>query len=179
MNIPRWHARIPLNTDRTEVHQDFYLADGHPTPATNITKLEHRVNDTARTVNMVPSLDNQYLLSRGKFAEAEYVSVCDGYEVKNYDGRTATITVSEDAVLKGWRCPHTKLWRIPLRSQVTDLNMHTLLLNGPTGHKYLNSFYTAPTTASVVTHIKAFNSNHAEGDTINNIHELPSLVRAV
>ena len=63
---------------------------------------------------MLPGLANQYLLSRGKFAEAGYVSVCDGYEVNIYDDRTATITVSDNAVLKGWQCPRTKLWRIPL-----------------------------------------------------------------
>ena len=92
----------------------FLLEDGHPTPATNIAKLEHRVQDPERMVNIVPVLSNQYLLSRGKFAEAAYVSVCDGDEVNIYDGRTATITVSEEAFLKGWRYPHTILWRIPL-----------------------------------------------------------------
>ena len=50
---------------------------------------------------MVPALANQSLLSGGKFAEAGYVSVCDGDEVNIYDGGTATITVSEYAVLKG------------------------------------------------------------------------------
>ena len=53
----------------------FALADGHPTPASNIAKLEHRVQDPACTVNLVPALANQYLLSRGKFVEAEYMSV--------------------------------------------------------------------------------------------------------
>ena len=63
---------------------------------------------------MVPELANQSLLSGGKVLESGYVSVCDGYKIKIYYGRTATITVSEDAVLKGWRFPHTKLWRITL-----------------------------------------------------------------
>ena len=79
----------------------FALADGNPTPATNISKLEHRVRELEHTVNMVPALANQSLLSGGKFAEAGYVSVCDGDEVNIYDGGTATITVSEYAVLKG------------------------------------------------------------------------------
>ena len=57
---------------------------------------------------MVPTLSNQSLLSGGKFVEAGYVSVCDGDEVNIYNGRTATINLSEDAVLKLWRCPHTK-----------------------------------------------------------------------
>ena len=111
----------------------FALAYGYPTPATNIAKLEHRFREPARTVNMVPALANHSILSRGKFAEAGYVSVCDGNEVNIYNGWTETITVYEDAVLMGWQCPRTKLWRIPLQEQVTDINMYTILLNGPTG----------------------------------------------
>ena len=67
-----------------------------------------------RTVNIVPALANQSLLSGGKFVEVRYVSVCDGDEVENYDGRTATITMPEEVVLKGWSCLHTKAWQIPL-----------------------------------------------------------------
>ena len=77
----------------------FALADGHPTPATTIAKLEHQVREPAQTVDMVPDLANQSLLSGGKFAEAGYVSICDGNKVNIYYGRTAKITVSEAAVL--------------------------------------------------------------------------------
>ena len=72
----------------------FALVDGHPTPATNIAKIEHRFREPERTVNMVPALANQSLLSGVKFVEVGCVSLCDGYEVNIYDGRTATITVS-------------------------------------------------------------------------------------
>ena len=44
----------------------FALADGHPTPAITIAKLEHQVREPARTVDMVPALANQSLLSGGK-----------------------------------------------------------------------------------------------------------------
>ena len=71
----------------------FELADGHPTPATNISKLEHRVRELAHTFNMVPELAKQSLLSGGTFAEAGYVLVRNGYKVKFYYGRTVTITV--------------------------------------------------------------------------------------
>ena len=56
--------------------------------------------------------------------------------------------------------------------------MHTILLNAPTGHDSLNSIYTFPTTASLIAHIKAFNSNQSAGETIKNLYELPSLVCA-
>ena len=64
-------------------------------------------------------------------------------------------------------------------SKVTDLSIHTLLLNGPTGRKYLKSLYIASTTASVLSHIEAFNSNHAAGENTNNVYDPPSLAREV
>ena len=91
------------------------------------------------------------------------MSVCDVDEVNIYDGRTATITVSEAVVLKGWRCPRTKLWSIKLRDQVTDLKVETLLLNGTTGHESINSLYTVPTSTSVLDHIERSNTNHTTG----------------
>ena len=94
----------------------YALAYVHPTLASNIAKLEHRLREPARTVNMVLALANQSLLIGGKFSEGGYVSVFDGDEVNIYDGRTATITVPKEEVLKGWRCSRTKLFRIPLRS---------------------------------------------------------------
>ena len=94
----------------------FVLANGHPTPETNISMLEHRVIEPARTVNMVPALENKSLLSGGNVAEAGYVSVCNGEEVNIYDDHTARITLSEKAVLKGSRCPRKILWQIPLQA---------------------------------------------------------------
>ena len=142
-------------------------------------KLEHRVREPACTFNMVPELANQSLPSRGKNLDDGYVLVCNGDEVNIYYGRTATITVSEDAVLKGWQCPRTKLWWIPLLAQVTDLNIHTLLIDVPTGSESLNSLYTFLTTASVLSHTESLNSNQAVGCTINNVYDLPSLACAV
>ena len=79
----------------------FALSDEHPTPATNISEIEHKVWEPARTFNMVPALGNQSLLIRGKFAEAWYVLECNEEKINIYDGKTATLTVSEDAVLNG------------------------------------------------------------------------------
>ena len=77
----------------------FALKDGHPTPATTIALLENKIRYPVHTVKMVPALANQYLLSRGKFSEAGYVSVCDGEEVNIYYGHTDKTTVSEKYVL--------------------------------------------------------------------------------
>ena len=72
----------------------FALADGHPTPATNIVMLECRLREPAPTLNMIPALANYSLLSGGKFLESGYVSVCNGYKVNIYNGHIAEITVS-------------------------------------------------------------------------------------
>ena len=86
------------------------------------------------------------LLSGCKFAEAGYVAVCDQDEVNLYDGRTAKISVPEEAVRTGWRCPVTNLWRTPFSPHVTadNQNTHTLLLDGPTGYDSLNALYDVP-----------------------------------
>ena len=108
---------------------------------------------------MVPVLANQFFLRGGKFSEAGYVSVFDGEEVNIYDGHNAKIRVSEKAILIWRRYPRTRLWRIPLQSQVTNFNMHALLLNEPTGQEYLNSLYTVSSSAAVLEHIELFNNN--------------------
>ena len=90
---------IQTNRKSTKI---FALADGHPTPATTIALLGHKIQEPACTVNMIPELANQSLLSGEKFAEAGYASVCDGEEVNIYDGHTANITVSEKSILIGW-----------------------------------------------------------------------------
>ena len=82
---------------------------------------------------MVPSLADQSLLSGNKFAQAGYVTIGDNQEVNIYDGRTAKIIVSEEAVLKGWFFPKARMWRIPLQPHISNNNTDTLLLNRPTG----------------------------------------------
>ena len=89
--------------------------------------------ELARTIDMVPALAEKSLVSGGKFPEAGYVSICDGNEVNLYDGHMVKITVSEEAVLKGWKCPATRLCRIPLQKEITNINTQTLLLDEPTG----------------------------------------------
>ena len=81
--------------------------------------------------------------------------VCNGEKVNIYDGRTAIITVSEAVVLKGWRCPCTKLLRIPSRAKAKDLDMLTLLFNVPMGRESINSLYTVLMSAAVLDHIES------------------------
>ena len=102
---------------------------------------------------MVPAFAGQSLLNGETFAEAGYISVCDDDEVNLYDSRTARIVVSEEAVLKGWFCPDTKMWRIPLQAKVTDLKKHTIILHIPNGTESLNPLYVVPSYAHMLKHI--------------------------
>ena len=108
------------------------MADGHHTPASTVAKLHYLVRDPTRTVYMVLALADQSLLSSGKFAKPGYIYICDGKEFNIYDGRTVRIEVSEAVVLKLWHWPNTKLFWVSLQVRVTHLNMHTVLINGPT-----------------------------------------------
>ena len=132
MYIPCRNGVRPIYLKKHKSIKIFVLADGHPIPATTIALPEHKILEPARTVNMVSELANQSLLSGGKYAEAGYVSVCDGGKFNIYNGHTSKITVSEKDVLTGWQCPRTRLWIIPLQVQLTNPNIHTLLLNGTT-----------------------------------------------
>ena len=83
------------------------------------------------------------------------MSICNSNNVNIYNGCTANITVSEAAVLKGWRCPQTKLWRVPLQDNGTSTNTDTLLLDGSTPSESLNAMYVLPSAASMCQHIAA------------------------
>ena len=124
----------PFISTALQSNKLFALANGHPIPETTVALLKHNMWEGARTVHIVPALVHQSLLSGGQFADARYISICNRNEVNIYDEKIANITVSEKAVLKGWRCPTTKLWRIHLQDSVSNANTDTLLLNGPTGN---------------------------------------------
>ena len=125
---------------------------------------------------MDPALSNQSLPSNRKVADAGYISICDDKGVNIYYGRTARIIVSESAVLKEWKYLCTKLWRVPLHPCVTNLNTHTLLLDGTTGTESLNSIYSVPLRTKMLSHPEVFNQIRPSAvKSINNVYEIPSI----
>jgi hypothetical protein len=75
-------------------------------------------------------------MSTNQFAIAGYITVFDKEEVNVYDFNDVRITVTRGAILRGWRCPSTGLWRIPLcptirQDNVENVNKQTLLVRQP------------------------------------------------
>ncbi len=76
-------------------------------------------------------------------------------EVNFYDATTTKIVVLEEAVLKGWQCPVTKLWYVSLVDKPDNLNTETLLLDHPTQLENLNKLYEVQTAQKSQSHICA------------------------
>ena len=98
--------------------------------ATDIIKYPFKLREEARRVDIDPNLQSD-LMSIDKMADAGYLTIFDGEEVKIYDMNNTTYTVSRGSVLRGWRCSETGLWRIPLVENVTNLNTDTVVCKAP------------------------------------------------
>jgi hypothetical protein len=104
--------------------------------------------------------------------EAGYTAVYDKDEVNFYD-KTAKIQISEEAVLKGYRCPVSGLWRVALREQIEDEKVDTLILDSPCGTQSLNTLYEVPRTDKIRVWLKMIR------ESINNVYELPSTEQTI
>ena len=111
-------------------NKTFGRAFGEQAEATRINKLHHNIQELAQSVHIIPQVQHS-LLSTGKMTDADYIRVYTKHEVNFYDAITARIIVTEESVLKGWRCPSTGLWRVPLVKKISNLNTDTLILNHP------------------------------------------------
>jgi hypothetical protein len=153
----------------------FHLPDGTTAAASTDNKLLHKVQEPAQSANIVFTLANNSLISTSKFVDAGYTVVYDNEEVNYYEKATTKLIVSEDAVLQGWRCPHNKLWHVPLVPNVWNLNTDTILLDYPLGHASLHAMYEVANMTLTRQHIDAISSLAHCREYIHNIYKLPSL----
>ena len=77
------------------------MPTGHTAAASTKAKLHHKLREPARTVEMVPDLQHNSLISGPKFANANYITILTPEEVLVYDGDDLKLTVNKDAVLRG------------------------------------------------------------------------------
>ena len=134
-------------------HKVFHLPNGQTTNASKEAKLHHEVRDPARTVDIVPDLKHNSLLSGSKFADANYVSILTPKEVLIYDGKDLTITVSSEAILRGWR-DDTGFWRVPLQNDVAPKKSQYLLMNKESEEAIAN-VYELPSSEKIVRYLHA------------------------
>ncbi len=105
----------------------FRMPNWEVEEASNMDELHHNVRHPAKDVHIMPGIERDSLLSIPKFVHANYVAIFDKDEVNIYDANKTIITVSCNAILRGWRCKQTKLWCVPLIKIVKNENTDTVL----------------------------------------------------
>jgi hypothetical protein len=163
---------LPTGTVSTAV---FHLPNGATAAATMIHKLHHNLREPVCSINIIPSLVENSLLSTVKMVEASYMAIYDDKEVNFYNTTTTKITVLADTILKGWQCPQAKLLHVPLVDNVCYESMDTLLLDHPHKHGCLNLLYEVKSTTNTWEHINAIMLQTIGWEYIHNVYELPSI----
>jgi hypothetical protein len=116
---------LPEKSDKT-----FLNANGTMSKAGNKARLRYKLRSPATTdAETVRDLVHNSLLSTSKLADADYVTLFTKDEVCVFDTEAAKFKVEGEVVMRGWRCPETKLWRIQLKPQVTNNNTDTALMS--------------------------------------------------
>ena len=120
-------------------------------PASVKAKLHHMLRDPARTLDMVPNLKHNSLMSARKFADVQYITVLTPNEVLVYDDMSdLQLSIYGEAILRGWRCKHSGLWRVPLTPVVLNEHTNTILLDFPNPEHAINSSYKLPSSEQLV-----------------------------
>jgi hypothetical protein len=96
-----------------------------------VSKLAHNIQQPAKDVHIVSSIESNALLSTAKFAEAGYITIFDNKEVNIYDTHDTTYKVWQAAILRGWFDKTASLWQMPLIPVVLNSNTDTVLVNKP------------------------------------------------
>jgi hypothetical protein len=88
----------------------FILPSGEVVQATEIAEYPFNVRAPANELHITPGVSQHSLLSTGKYADANYITVFDNDTLNVYDANNTIITVTKDAILRGWRDTDNKLW---------------------------------------------------------------------
>jgi hypothetical protein len=97
--------------------------------ATEITDYPFKVQEPAQELHITHNITKNSLLSIGKFAATNYITIFDKEEVNIYDSHETIIAVTRGAILPGWWDAATKLWHIPLVAVVRNNNTDTVIVN--------------------------------------------------
>ncbi len=114
----------------------FVLPGGEIVNATEIAEYPFKIRAPAQELHITPGVTENSLLSTSKFADANYITIFDKEAVNIYDANDTTITVTRGAILCGFKCPMTGMWRIPLVDLVRNNNTDTVIINYPHRNSY-------------------------------------------
>ena len=124
-------SKDPCRRTGSISNKEFILPGGEIMAATEIAEYPFQVRDPARQLHITPGITTNSLLSTSKFAAADYITIFDKEEVNIYDANDTVITVTRGAILRGFKCPKSGLWRIPLVEMVRNNNTDTIIVNRP------------------------------------------------
>ena len=142
----------------TDIQLDkvFEIPDGKYLYGSTKDLLHHEVREPARTADVVPGLALNLSLSASKFADAKYVTVLTPDKVLIFDDlRDLKLAITQESILKIWRCKTTGLWRVPLAPVMHDEKEDTILLDRPSPKQAINSAYKFPSTEQLIQYLNA------------------------
>jgi hypothetical protein len=111
--------------------KQFILPSGQLIQATEKAKYPFNVRAPANELHITPGVSEHSLRSTGKYADANYITVFDKDTINVYNANNTVVTVTKEAILRGWRDKDNKLWRIPLVDMAQNQNTNTIIVNRP------------------------------------------------
>ncbi len=125
----------PCKSTGVASNKVFILPGGQALAASKMATYPFNLRAPAFNVHITPGITSNSLLSTGKCADADYITVFDKEQVNVYNVNNVTITVTRGALLRGWR-DGNRLWRIPLlptvqQDNVNNVNTDTILVDKP------------------------------------------------
>ena len=123
-------------------NKTFHMPTGTKAPASVKAKLYHIVREPAITVDMVPNLKHNSMMSASKFADAQYITFLTTTEVLVYDYMgDLQRSISSTAILIGWGCKHSGPWQVPLTPVILNNNTETMFIDQPNPEHTINNSY--------------------------------------
>ena len=121
----------PSKRTRWPSTKEFRLPNGEIVPAKEIAEYPFDVKKPAKELHITPGISKKSLLSTSKYADAGYITIFKKDRVNVYDAHNTLITVSREAVLRGWRESGENLWQIPIVETLRNNNTVTTIVNKP------------------------------------------------
>ena len=72
-----------------------------------------------------------------------------------YTTEKGKIVISEKAVLKGYRCKNSVLWRIPLKYTILNENMDTIIIDRPNLGEAISHIFELSSTENAIKYMHA------------------------